>query len=74
MINRPICTSVPGPRGYQGINEGLAVINEEDYDSKLDDNSLANHKLKLNSGSGAKKEAAISFSEDNLTCIGEYKQ
>lgn len=74
MINRPICTSVPGPCGYQGINEGLALINEEDYDSNLNDNSLANNKLKLYSGSGAKKEAAISFSADNLTCIGEYKQ
>lgn len=74
MINRPICTSVPGPCGYQGINEALAVINEEAYDSELHDNGLANNKLKLNTGSGAKKAAAISLSADNLTCTSEYER
>lgn len=71
MINRPVCTSVPGPCRYQGINEALAVINEEAYDSELHDNSLTYNKLKLNPGRGAKKAAAIPWSADNLTCIGE---
>lgn len=74
MINRPVCTSVPGPCGYQRINEALAVINEEAYDSELHDNSLANNKLRLNPGSGAKKAAVIFSSADNLTCIAEYEQ
>lgn len=43
-----ICTSVSRPCRYQIINEALALINEKDHDSKLNDSGLRNNKLEFN--------------------------